>query len=77
MDFFSLRNNASLIQHLRREGALKSKSVIEAFQNVDRAQYCKAGRGFGPYSDAPQSIGEMIILMGVNVGDGDGDGPFI
>ncbi|KAI5638826.1 protein-L-isoaspartate(D-aspartate) o-methyltransferase (PCMT) domain-containing protein [Phthorimaea operculella] len=47
------KNNADMIRNLRANGIIKSDSVANAMNAVDRKNYCP----YAPYHDSPQSIG--------------------
>ncbi|MDP2629433.1 MAG: protein-L-isoaspartate O-methyltransferase [Candidatus Harrisonbacteria bacterium] len=46
-----------MIQHLREENVLQSPHIIEAFENIDRADFVLKKDRAKPYGDYPLSIG--------------------
>ncbi|KAJ2942617.1 hypothetical protein O0L34_g2083 [Tuta absoluta] len=52
------KNNADMIRNLRANGIIKSDSVANAMNAVDRQNYCP----YAPYHDSPQSIGYSATI---------------
>jgi protein-L-isoaspartate(D-aspartate) O-methyltransferase len=52
-----MTSNNDLIRHLINKGALKSKNIIEAFKNVDRADFVYDSNVSDVYEDYPLQIG--------------------
>ncbi|KOB65874.1 Protein-L-isoaspartate O-methyltransferase [Operophtera brumata] len=51
-------NNADLVRNLRANGIIKTDSVANAMNAVDRKNYCP----YAPYHDSPQSIGYSATI---------------
>lgn len=52
------KNNAELIQNLKRNGIIKDPKVEQVMLSVDRVNYCKNN----PYADSPQGIGYAVTI---------------
>lgn len=52
------KNNAELIQNLKKNGIIKDPRVEKAMLSVDRVNYCKNN----PYLDSPQGIGFAVTI---------------
>lgn len=52
------KNNAELVENLKRNGIIKSARVEDAMLKVDRGRYAK----HNPYMDAPQGIGYGVTI---------------
>ncbi|GBN96937.1 Protein-L-isoaspartate(D-aspartate) O-methyltransferase, partial [Araneus ventricosus] len=52
------KNNAELIQNLKRNGIIKDAKVERVMLSVDRGNYCKNN----PYLDSPQGIGFAVTI---------------
>ena len=47
----------NLVRHLLKSGVLKTKSIIDAFQTIDRKNFVSSGDKEDAYGDHPLSIG--------------------
>ncbi|XP_076354006.1 protein-L-isoaspartate(D-aspartate) O-methyltransferase-like isoform X1 [Tachypleus tridentatus] len=52
------RNNAEMVQKLKKNGIIHSEIVERIMLSVDRAHYCKSN----PYMDSPQGIGYSATI---------------
>ncbi|WP_373036195.1 protein-L-isoaspartate O-methyltransferase [Sulfurimonas sp.] len=52
-----MNSNSELIRHLINRGALSSKNIIEAFENIDRADFVYDPSVSDVYEDYPLQIG--------------------
>lgn len=53
-----MKTNDEMVDYLIAAGALHSKNIIEAFRNVDRADFVSQKDSFDIYEDYPLSIGK-------------------
>lgn len=75
------RRMENLVRHLLESGVLKTKSIIDAFQTIDRKNFVSSGDKEDAYGDYPLSIGHeqtisqpttvafMLELLSVAKGD--------
>ncbi len=56
--FGGFRSNRELVNHLINRGVLKTDRIIEAFLEVDRADFVRVGYLDSAYGDFPLPIGE-------------------
>lgn len=52
------KNNAELVQNLKRNGIIRDPKVERVMLSVDRINYCKNN----PYMDSPQGIGYAVTI---------------
>lgn len=67
----SAESNSQLVQNLKNAGLIQTREVIDAMMQTDRSLYvpsidpkkCKSSKyHYGPYADAPQSIGSKVTI---------------
>ena len=52
-----MKSNKELVEHLKKEGVLKTPKIIEAFEKIDRADFVKDEYKGEAYFDYPLPIG--------------------
>lgn len=52
-----MKSNKELVEHLKKEGVLKTPKIIEAFEKIDRADFVKDEYKKEAYFDYPLPIG--------------------